>query len=131
MLLSARCRSAGRGSGPATPRCNSARTSRPGSLAAWPSCCRPAPSAVKTGELLTEIARAREATGHTARDAQRPLARIAGVQSALIAVRSQVLHAHGDLRKLGETMSIPFECPNSAGNAGVPVIGQTVQAVAA
>ncbi len=85
----------------------------------------------KTGELLTEIARAREATGHTARDAQRPLARIAGVQSALIAVRSQVLHAHGDLRKLGETMSIPFECPNSAGNAGVPVIGQTVQAVAA
>lgn len=85
----------------------------------------------KTGALLTEIIRARAVTGHSAQDAQRPLARVAGLQSKLIAARSQILHAHGDLRKLGETMSIPFECPNSAREGVVPVVGETVQAIAA
>lgn len=84
----------------------------------------------KAGELLTEIARAREATGHTAQDIQRPLTRVANLHAKLIEARSQILHAHGDLKKLGQTMDIPFECPTSGSDISAPTIGQNVFPIA-
>ena len=49
----------------------------------------------KAGELLSEIARARDATGHTAYQVQRPLTRIANLQRSLIEARSELVRARG------------------------------------
>ncbi|SFG14382.1 hypothetical protein SAMN05518801_10870 [Novosphingobium sp. CF614] len=68
----------------------------------------------KSGELLTEMARARLATENAAVHGQRPLARVAAMQKSLVEARSELVRAHSDLSKLAETMDIAAECPETA-----------------
>ncbi len=69
----------------------------------------------RSGDLLAEMARARVATAEAAGLGQRPLMRIAAMQSNLVAARSELVRAHGDLSRLAETMGIPVAgCPESA-----------------
>lgn len=68
----------------------------------------------KSGELLSEMARARVATAHSAVVGQRPMARIAAMQQNLIEARSEIVKAHVDLSKLAERMDIAYDCPEGS-----------------
>lgn len=76
----------------------------------------------RSAELLAEMARARVATAQAASTGQLPMMRIAGMQKHLVAARSDLVRAHGDLVRIAETMDIPVAgCPES--NMDDPVIG--------
>lgn len=83
----------------------------------------------RAGELLAELARARVGTANAAGSGQRPLARVAAVQQHLIAARSDLMHAHGDLTRLAESMDMAYECPEGRLDDGLFDDGR--QAVAA
>lgn len=69
----------------------------------------------RSGDLLAEMARARVATAQAAQTGQRPMMRVAAMQKNLIAARSELMRAHGDLSQLAETMGIPVAgCPEAA-----------------
>ena len=68
----------------------------------------------KSADLLAELARARLATENSVFHGQRPLARMAAMQRSLVEARSELVHAHGDLSKLAESMDIAYQCPTRA-----------------
>ncbi|MFN6934357.1 MAG: hypothetical protein ACK4NZ_04310, partial [Tsuneonella sp.] len=64
--------------------------------------------------LMSEMVRARLATGAPAATGHRAIARLASAQSKIVEARQDLIRAHEDLRQIAETADTPTECPPSA-----------------
>lgn len=68
----------------------------------------------EAGELMAEVARARQILGESTIGSQRPIARLSSAQQHLVAARSDIGRAHADLAKIATGQKdIPTGCPES------------------
>lgn len=69
------------------------------------------------GELLVNVANFRINKDLDANIGQRPIARIAAVQTALVEARMKAVGAHSDMRKIMEERAdFPVTCPDEMGH---------------